>query len=121
MALTGHTFGRWEVLCRAPDRHGGRATYWLCRCSCGTEREVNTQRLRDGTSRSCGCYRRENPNRLTHGKARTLEHRIWCGIIYRCENERSRTYRYYGGRGIEVCARWRKSFATFFADMGKAP
>ena len=27
----------------------------------------------------------------------------------------------YGGRGHQVCAKWRKSFQTFLKDMGKRP
>ena len=30
---------------------------WLCRCACGVEKEVITQRLRSRTTKSCGCLR----------------------------------------------------------------
>lgn len=39
----------------------------------------------------------------------------------RCHNPNSTSYQDYGGRGIEVCARWRGSFADFYADMGPKP
>lgn len=120
MDITGKKFGRWTVTGRAANRFSGQP-YWHCACACGTLREVNGQRLRDGTSTSCGCYRRENPNRKTHGLTRTREYRIWAGLFYRCENPDSREYPYYGGRGIEICDRWREGFANFFADMGRCP
>lgn len=38
----------------------------------------------------------------------------------RCEDPRAQKYRDYGGRGITVCARWRR-FENFLADMGPRP
>ncbi len=45
---------------------------------------------------------------------------IWAGIIQRCFSPKCRIYPHYGGRGISVCARWRK-FENFIADMGERP
>lgn len=39
----------------------------------------------------------------------------------RCHNPKNAAYENYGGRGIEVCQRWRESFANFLADMGPRP
>lgn len=52
--LTGKVFDHWEVLQRA-ERPG----YWLCRCSCGTVKEVNGGSLKHGGTKSCGCIRRD--------------------------------------------------------------
>lgn len=41
-------------------------------------------------------------------------------MIARCENPKCRAYRYYGARGIEVCARWH-DFELFHRDMGDPP
>lgn len=116
-------YGRWTVLERAPQKPNYAQSHWLCRCACGTERVVNGQTLTNGGSKSCGCYRRENPNRKTHGEGggRTKEYRIWSGIIYRCENPKCPEYKFYGGRGIRICQRWRTSFVLFLEDMGRCP
>jgi hypothetical protein len=42
-------------------------------------------------------------------------------MIQRCHNPTSAQYAEYGGRGIEVCLRWRQSYANFLADMGYPP
>jgi hypothetical protein len=38
----------------------------------------------------------------------------------RCQNPNSTCFKYYGGRGIKVCKRWRV-FENFLADMGERP
>lgn len=62
--LTGQQIGRWTVICRVTNftETGYTKAQWLCRCSCGTERNVPTKRLRSGTSLSCGCYSMERLN-----------------------------------------------------------
>lgn len=45
----------------------------------------------------------------------------WSGAIDRCHNPENKSFNDYGGRGIEVCERWRNSFDAFVADMGVRP
>lgn len=49
------------------------------------------------------------------------EYKCWWAMLDRCYNPDSPDYRYYGARGIDVCARWRSSFKAFFEDMGPKP
>lgn len=42
-------------------------------------------------------------------------------MLKRCYQPTSNSYEHYGGRGITVCARWRKSYLNFFRDMGERP
>lgn len=50
--LTGQKFGKLTVLSKSPSRNG--KTYWLCKCECGIEKEVQTSHLRSGSIQSCG-------------------------------------------------------------------
>jgi len=117
--ITGLRFGRWTVVERASNRFGN-TPYWLCRCACGRQKEVNGQCLQEGGSTSCGCSRIGNGNRRKHGLTRTRLYKIWSNMLERCNNPKRRVYPYYGGRGIEVCERWR-IFENFLADMGHEP
>ena len=61
--LTGRKLGKWTVLSRAAPQvapSGHAFTRWLCRCECGTVREVDTSRLR---SRPGGCQGCSSPGR----------------------------------------------------------
>jgi len=61
-------------------------------------------------------------SRLLHGEAKppTPEYRVWLGMWTRCTNRRRSRFKDYGGRGIDVCARWR-AYENFLRDMGRRP
>lgn len=126
--LTGRRFGRLVVLCRAANRGAsGRLVAWLCQCDCGRQKEIIATSLRSGHTASCGCRAAET--HMTHGESRprgqrlskTAEYIAWQHAMRRCDNPNDRGYQYYGGRGIRVCGRWRKSYEAFLADMGRKP
>lgn len=48
-------------------------------------------------------------------------YKTWETMKARCYRVRHEKFPRYGGRGIEVCERWRESFAAFIADMGPKP
>lgn len=57
-----------------------------------------------------------------HGLSRSIEYRLWQSMMTRCYNRnQKRQYQLYGGRGIKVCTRWRRSFLMFLKDMGLRP
>lgn len=55
--LTGRRFGNYEVLRVGTLKNGH--THWVCRCSCGQERQVSRVGLMRGTSKSCGCLMKD--------------------------------------------------------------
>lgn len=59
--------------------------------------------------------------RKMHGLRHTPEFNVWAHMKQRCNNERNKAYKNYGGRGVKVCDRWNKSFMAFYKDMGKRP
>jgi hypothetical protein len=56
-----------------------------------------------------------------HGGSYMPEYRIWTEIKMRCYNKNRISFKYYGGRGIDMCVRWRVSFSAFLEDMGVRP
>lgn len=47
----GEKINLWVVLSKGSHKHNQQR--WMCRCECGTEKEVSQQHLRNGKSRSC--------------------------------------------------------------------
>lgn len=50
---------------------------------------------------------------ITHGGSKTQLYGVWKGMRRRCSNPRATNFRYYGGRGIGVCAEWSASWPAF--------
>jgi hypothetical protein len=68
--------------------------YWLCRCECGSQKEIAAYRVIHGNSRSCGCIRREVKRNLAgkkFGKWTVLKHMekrpIYCLCQCECGSE----------------------------------
>lgn len=124
--LLGQKFGRLlvvEFLGYLPSVAKARRPWWRCVCDCGNTHDSRASHLVDGNCKSCGCI-----TQITHGlSAKGPERKAhpsyqrWSNIIQRCENENNPRYYDYGGRGIKVCPRWRKSFEAFLEDMGHCP
>lgn len=112
--LTGQRFGRLVVIEQAPRDSRYHGAMWRCRCDCGCETIVEARNLKTGNTSSCGCYHRERQRAAkTHGKSGSRLHRIWKAMHTRCYNPNSSAFKYYGGRGIEICDEWVRDFEAF--------
>ncbi len=129
LELSGRSFGRLTVI-----RSLGYGGLWLCRCVCGATGQWRGAALNSGNTKSCGCLKAEllaSGFHRTHGAAsrkfgpsgrgKSPEYAAWLGMIGRCENPSNDRWARYGGRGIEVCPRWRNSFENFLTDVGARP
>lgn len=112
--LVGIRFGRLVVLEKSAYSNE-KQMKWVCLCDCGQRSVVSTGKLRSGATQSCGCLQRDRvrEKRTTHSKSNTRLYRIWCGMKKRCTNPHFKHYKYYGGRGIRVCAEWEHDFVAF--------
>jgi len=124
--LIGQKFGRLTVLQRVGSDQRNKAL-WLCQCSCAENNQVivRSDILRSGASKSCGCWHKDAVTK--HGGVGTIEYKTYREMLQRCHNTNSKDFANYGGRGIEVCKRWRfgeadrSGFECFRDDVGEKP
>jgi len=112
LSLVGRKFNKLTVVSYAGPKHV------LCSCECGNTVTVWKANLYRDNTTSCGC------NYRTAGglsKKHPIEHGTWNHMLRRCYDEKDKSFRDYGARGVTVCDRWKDSFESFFADMGKRP
>ena len=114
----GQTINHWLIVKYShTDKHKKR--HYLCRCVCGHEITKRLSEVLYGKSFSCGCKNAEN--HVTHGKSNDKVYNSWQNMKNRCLNEKATQYKWYGARGITVCAQWINSFEYFLKDMGLPP
>lgn len=51
----------------------------------------------------------------------TATYFAWRSMRSRCYSKNNPSYQHYGGRGIEVCEKWRNDYDAFFNDMSPRP
>lgn len=61
------------------------------------------------------CTKCKGIQKVTHGLAHTRQYTTWAGMVQRCTNPKTSKYHLYGGKGIEVCDKW-KTFEGFWED-----
>jgi hypothetical protein len=118
--LTGQRFGRLTAL--SFEGRQKNAARWLVKCDCGRTKVVFAGNLTSGQTKSCGCLNSilSSVRQRTHGATGTPTYNSWHSMMRRCFKPHAIDYKYYGGRGITVCARW-LSFDAFLTDMGERP
>jgi hypothetical protein len=119
----GEHFQHLTFIRLLPPRGAGKHRTGIWRCICGTEKEMEISRVRNGTIESCGCVGRENSRIAStkHGMRNSPEYRSWAAMKMRCLVPSNKDYPRWGGIGITVCAEWANSFEKFFEYIGPRP
>jgi len=87
-----------------PKQEKGRKRWGAFECPfCKNEFYARIDAIKRGNQGSCGCQK----GYLKHRMYGTRLYRIWHDMITRCTYPSHRSYKNYGGRGIEVCDEWR--------------
>lgn len=127
--LSGRRFGRLLAVHPVEIRKNRHVVY-KCRCDCGAERFVTSSNLSSGHTQSCGCLAVERISEAngTHYQSGSKLYRRYNQMLQRCYLDSAPNYKWYGGRGIGVCKRWRDGddegktgFECFVEDMGEPP
>lgn len=121
-AKIGQRFGRWTVIedLGVLYDNGTNKSAVMVKCDCGKIRRHFIHLLVNGISKSCGCFRKENASILIskrkhkHNLSKHPLFHIWTGMKTRCYNEKDKSYKRYGGRGIKMCDEWKNDFLTFY-------
>lgn len=111
--LTGKRFGRLTVQGRAENTKRGQVR-WRCLCDCGKETIVLGVHLRSGHTQSCGCMGLQHATeaKIKHGESKSKLYAVFQSMHRRCDSPTVKGYKYYGAKGIRVCAEW-EDFETF--------
>lgn len=114
----GKKYGRLTVL--KDDLYinykSGKCKKGLFKCDCGSIKEIRLSSVVNGKTSSCGCLFSENLSKrnMVHGLSKHPLYTKWLSIKNRCYIKSNIEYKYYGGKGINVCDEWKNNFKAFF-------
>lgn len=111
----GETINGFEILgshCKR-SASGKYNSYFVVKCTtCGKVTEKARNNLLVGDA-SCECSYK-NASHNVRGMSDTRLNKVYRSLIERCENPKCKAYKYYGGRGISVCAEWKNDYQAFY-------
>lgn len=82
--FAGQKFNRYTfVEYKFTDRY--RQSHWLCRCDCGNEKIICSNKVKSGLTKSCGCYQKE-----VASKRKGNKHPKWRKDLTKIERESNR-------------------------------
>ena len=105
--LAGIQFGNVTVIDVVEDSGGAsKAKRWNCKCNlCGKEFTAASNHLVAGEITKCrSCANRIAATR--HGYSKDALYGRWVGMIQRCYHSNNKSFKHWGGRGIEICNEW---------------
>lgn len=101
--MIGKKYGQQTILDVLPSSQRKGEKFFVCKCDCGTVKQIRAANVINGQSRSCGRHR-------VHGDSKRGEYhrlyQIWADMKNRCSSPNNHAYNRYGGRGITVCDEW---------------
>jgi len=91
---------------------------FICECDCGNITTIEPTHWENGIVKSCGCL--HESLKLEHSEELDRLRRIHNGMMQRCYNPNSHSYKHYGGRGICICKEWhdRENFIEWALENG---
>lgn len=119
----GEQYGQLEVIGNPYTSKKGTNRYCKVKCSCGIIKEVRTNNLKRGVTKSCGCLHREVIKQVnkTHGLSYHPLYSTWKAMNDRCNKPTADSYSNYGGKGVYVCDEWHidnpEGLTNFIRDM----
>lgn len=87
----------------------------ICKCDCGTVKELKKSNLKFNGTKSCGCYAKSIYGKFatTHGLSKTRIYKTWASMRQRGTGSDTNK-KYYSNRGIGICEEWKTSFIEFY-------
>lgn len=114
---TGKKYGRLTAI--EYSYSSAQGAYWKFRCDCGNYKVIRISSATSKKTTSCGCYHIERNKKTstlhgdsTRGVAYSRLYYIYEGMKDRCNNPKRASFKWYGGKGINICEEW-NNYLTF--------